>query len=44
MTLDTAKVVQPTHQFLVSYLFEHRILLTLKYTSHAYIVRHPLKI
>ncbi|KHG25617.1 hypothetical protein F383_00599 [Gossypium arboreum] len=38
MMLYNAKIVYPTHQL------EQRLLLTLKYTSHIYIVHHPLKI
>lgn len=35
----TTEVEYPTHQLSVPYLFEFRLLLTLKCTSHAYIVR-----
>ncbi|KHG22314.1 hypothetical protein F383_26782 [Gossypium arboreum] len=38
------KVIYLTHQLSVPYLFELRLLLISKYTSHAYIVRHPLMI
>ncbi|KHG09655.1 Adenosine 3'-phospho 5'-phosphosulfate transporter 2 [Gossypium arboreum] len=44
MMLHTAEVVYITHQLSVPYLFELRLLLRSKYTSHAYTVHHPLKI
>ncbi|KHF98496.1 lipase atg15 [Gossypium arboreum] len=42
--LRTAEVVYLMHQLSISCLFELKLLLTSKYTSHAYIVHHPLKI
>ncbi|KHF99168.1 hypothetical protein F383_18267 [Gossypium arboreum] len=44
MMLHTAKLVYPMHQLSVPYLFEFRLLLTSKHTSHTYIFRHLLKI
>ncbi|KHG14865.1 hypothetical protein F383_09563 [Gossypium arboreum] len=44
MMLHTVEVIYTTHQLLVPYIFEPMLLLTSKYTSHTYIVHHPLKI
>ncbi|KHG24261.1 hypothetical protein F383_03110 [Gossypium arboreum] len=44
MTLHIAEAVYPTHQLSVPYLFELKLLLTSKYTNHAYIVHHPFRI
>ncbi|KHF97445.1 hypothetical protein F383_36831 [Gossypium arboreum] len=44
MMLHTTEFVYSVHQLLVPYLFELRLLLTSKYTSHAYIICHLLRI
>ncbi|KHG20774.1 hypothetical protein F383_28423 [Gossypium arboreum] len=44
MMIHTTKVVYQMHQLSVPYLFELRLLLTSKYTSHTYIVYHSFSI
>ncbi|KHG28168.1 G patch domain and ankyrin repeat-containing 1 [Gossypium arboreum] len=39
-----SEVLYPIHQLSVHYLFELKLLPTSKYTSHIYIVYHPLRI
>ncbi|KHG26482.1 hypothetical protein F383_33839 [Gossypium arboreum] len=44
MVIHTAEVIHLMHQLLAPYLIEFKVLLTSQCTSHAYIVRHLLKI